>query len=392
MKSGKRYSTEDVLSEEELQVRILNGDLDDSQEIDEKELRLAKKILSFFKKEKIAVAHWEREYLKRDIKDSIKIIDRKKNLRRIWTVAASFLIIISGISIVYSKIQYASNSNIRAYSESLKEISVTDDIRLILQSGKEVLISNNNSEIEYDEAGDDIIIDSDRRIEQEINTPELTFNTMVVPYGKRSVLTMADGTKVWLNSGSKLVYPVTFDGKSRDVYLEGEAFFDVAHKDRQPFNVSTKDFKIRVLGTIFNVSAYSDDKTSSAVLASGKIELQYASKSLLGKSKIEMSPEVMVTYDPESKEIIEKKVSVSQYTSWKDGFFILEKARMDEIIKKLSRYYNVDIILSDSEIANETFSGYLDLKKTALQVLEVINETHMYTISKEGERIILNSI
>ncbi len=392
MESGKRYTAEEVLSAEELQARILKGDLDDSQEIDEKELRLAKKILSFFKKEKNALAHWEKEYLKRDIKDSIKIIDRKKSLRRIWTAAASFLIIISGISIVYPKIQFDSNFNISAISESLKEIAVTEDIRLILQSGKEVLISNNNSEIEYDEAGDDIIIDSNRRVEQEINTLELTHNTMVVPYGKRSVLTMADGTKVWLNSGSKLVYPVTFDGKTRDVYLEGEAFFDVAHKDRQPFNVSTKDFKIRVLGTIFNVSAYSDDKTSSAVLASGKIELQYASKSLLGKSKIEMSPEIMVTYDPESKEIIEKKVSVSQYTSWKDGFFILEKARMDEIIKKLSRYYNVDIILSDGEIANETFSGYLDLKKTALQVLEVINQTDMYTISIEGERIILNSI
>ena len=391
MKSGKRYSTEDVLSEEELQVRILNGDLDDSQEIDEKELRLAKKILSFFKKEKIAVAHWEREYLKRDIKDSIKIIDRKKNLRRIWTVAASFLILISGISIVYSKVQFDSKFNISAISESLKEIAVTEDIRLILQSGEEVLISNNNSEIKYDAAGDDIIIDSNRRVEQEISNPELTYNTMVVPYGKRSVLTMADGTKVWLNSGSKLVYPVTFDGKTRDVYLEGEAFFDVAHKDRQPFNVSTKDFKIRVLGTIFNVSAYSDDKMSSAVLASGKIELQYPSKSLLGKSKIEMSPEIMVTYDPESKSVVEKKVSVSQYTSWKDGFFILEKARMDEIVKKLSRYYNVDIVLSDSEIGGETFSGYLDLKKTALQVLEVINETEMYAISKEGERIILNS-
>jgi len=119
-----------------------------------------------------------------------------------------------------------------------------------------------------------------------------------------------------LNSGSKLVYPVVFAEKKREVYIEGEAVFDVAHMKDKPFVVSTKDFDIKVLGTVFNVSAYPDDKYSSTVLEQGKIELIYRGASILSQEKLDISPGYMAVFDRNQKTFEQQQVNTQKYLSW----------------------------------------------------------------------------
>ena len=127
------------------------------------------------------------------------------------------------------------------------------------------------------------------------------YNTLIVPYGKRSQLQLADGSKVWLNSGSKLVYPVTFEGKRREVYIEGEAIFDVAHNAKQPFIVLSKDHEIEVLGTLFNVSNYLDDESISTTLKNGSVQIRYKTDSFLkGRKVLKIVPGTRSVYKKNS--------------------------------------------------------------------------------------------
>ncbi len=140
------------------------------------------------------------------------------------------------------------------------------------------------------------------------------------------------------------------------------------------------------MGTRFNVSSYKDDEVSSAVLEDGKIELQYPSKGILGRSKVEMIPGEMAEYNPTTKDIVEKNVQVSQHVSWKDGYFIFQKVKIEDIAHKLSRYYNVDIVIDNDELAETTFSGYLDLTKPAIDVLTIMGYK-LYSVEEENNTL-----
>ena len=128
------------------------------------------------------------------------------------------------------------------------------------------------------------------------------------------------------------------------------------------------------MGTVFNISAYSDDNTASAVLESGSVELIYTGNTLFGKRKEMMVPGMLAVYNPSEKSIIQTTVNTKYFTSWKDGYVVLEKSPLGSIVKKLSRYYNITIEFDNPELASETFSGYLDLRNSAVQVLELISE------------------
>jgi transmembrane sensor len=194
-------------------------------------------------------------------------------------------------------------------------------------------------------------------------------NQIIIPYGKRSNIILADGTHISLNSGSQLSYPTEFKAGSREVYLSGEAFFDVRTISGKPFYVVTRDVRIKVLGTRFNVSSYPDDNTTQTVLLKGKVS---AGKNKLFAKTIDMAPGERMTYNRDNETLTKDNVDTNLYASWVNGYLIFKNEPIASVFKKLERYYNQRIV-ADYRTGNMTFSGKLDLKDNIKDVLENVS-------------------
>lgn len=311
---------------------------------------------------------------------------RFPQINRYFKVAAAILVIAAIGSLVYQDIQ----SNYQGYHFSDSSNLKQEHPLLILSNGKQVDIQKTEPNITVLKDQNAIQVDNDSIMtNQPDNTSrEARFNEIIVPFGKRTRLLLSDGTKVWLNAGSRLAFPQNFEGGKREVFLEGEAIFDVAKISGEQFLVNTKHFTVNVTGTVFNVTAYSDDASSSAVLAEGKIELS-SKGSLFSKKTIQMLPGTKAVYDPASKSISAQQVNPDDYLSWRDGFMVIRGEKLEEILKRLSRYYNVKMILKDQAIAAETFSGRLDLKESPREVLTVISRMVPLSVQELDNNLII---
>jgi hypothetical protein len=247
-----------------------------------------------------------------------------------------------------------------------------NEAQIILSDGKSVPLNSKESEIKYDATGEQVIIDNDT-IRQAKKEAEPTINRVVIPYGKSSQVTLSDGTQVWLNAGSQLVYPSVFKERQREVLLIGEAYFNVAHNAKVPFVVRTEHADIEVLGTSFDVLAYPDDKMFQTILVTGSVSIETKSKGLLsGKNKMVLEPNQMFYLDKESGVNYVNNVDVATYTSWKEGMFDCDKLDLSRVVRRLERYYNKQIHIKDPLIGTYKISGKLDLKGDISEVLDVI--------------------
>jgi ferric-dicitrate binding protein FerR (iron transport regulator) len=231
-----------------------------------------------------------------------------------------------------------------------------------------------------------------------IERQPVVWQTVTVSNGLRSQLTLADGSRVWLNGGSQLTYPSSFCGRERQVTLVGEAYFKVAKNEKQPFYVQAGPMKVAVTGTTFNVSYYPDDRQTTVVLTSGKV-------SLLGQDRqqwiklAEMKPGEMAVYNDYRHEISIAQADTEKYTSWINGSLIFRDDLMTEVVKKLNRRYNVDIEIADREIAQYVYTAtfrdetverilYL-LKKTSPISYTMLPSKQLDDKSFEQQKIIL---
>jgi transmembrane sensor len=211
---------------------------------------------------------------------------------------------------------------------------------------------------------------------------------MIVPIGGKSQLILPDGTKIWLNAGSKLRYPSDFKSKEREVYLEGEGFFEVARDVKHPFLVRTSDITIKVLGTVFNVKSYPSEKTIQTTLISGSVIIE----GKIGGNKIgplaTLEPNQMAiflrkdrkmtiggnqgkshvsepenSYSPGKKQgdiLVVDDINVETYTSWKNNSLIFENQPFENIAVELERRYGATIVFIDDSIKHYRFSGRFD--------------------------------
>jgi len=170
------------------------------------------------------------------------------------------------------------------------------------------------------------------------------------PMGVRTKFQLPDGSTGYLNSGSTLKYPVQFISE-RKVELTGEAFFDVVHNAEIPFHVNTRNLDIKVLGTTFNVIANEDEQTEEIVLQTGKVDV--SSKS--GKQLATMIPDQQLTLNIEKQTFAKKVVEATQYTSWKEGKLVFRNEDMQQVARRLSRWYNAEVIIDDRMLEAYTF-------------------------------------
>nr|WP_319399796.1 FecR domain-containing protein [uncultured Carboxylicivirga sp.] len=197
---------------------------------------------------------------------------------------------------------------------------------------------------------------------------------MIVPKGEKSQVILPDGTHIWLNSESKLRYPIRFGRKERRVILEGEAFFEVSKNKDVPFYVQTEDYETKVLGTEFNVMAYSDFGRTETTLKKGSVAIEIEKE---GKRKevVVLKPGQRVAYDKASKQFCVKKSNPDQVMAWRSNVFLFDNISFHELVLRLERWYDVSIELKDQELNELRYTGKFKNEETIWQVLDIIKMT-----------------
>lgn len=255
--------------------------------------------------------------------------------------------------------------------------------QLILADGNKVLIGEKRSEIVYQNNGE-IIINKNDTVNFSSKTQIEKYNQLIIPFGKKSSITLPDGTIAHLNAGSRLVYPSSFTGAKREVYLYGEGFFEVFHNEKMPFTVKTNDQEVEVLGTKFNVSAYPSDTMVETVLVEGKVRLKSNDFSFFKDDHI-LKPDQRAYYDIESQKTSISHVNASKYVSWHLGYLNFETSELNNLVKRLERYYNIKIRLQDVKQGAKTITGKLLLKDDIEIVMNVLATTTSMELTKINE-------
>ena len=269
---------------------------------------------------------------------------------------------------------------------------IKKEAMIVLSDGSQISLEKQMSEISYSKNGNQLIVNNDT-INQKSGTEKEMINKVIIPYGKKSMIVLSDGTRIWLNAGSQLIYPTAFTKKNRQVKLVGEAFFDVAKDPEKPFVVLTNEVSVQVLGTRFDISAYPEDKLIQTILEEGKVSLKYSGKGTLNQDySIDMIPNQMVEVNLITGEAKNKWVDVSKYVSWKDGMLEFEKVDLIRALKQVERFYNVNIHLADPMIGTYKLSGKLDLKDEPEEVLNVLKLTMPIDWQRKsnGDFVIIN--
>lgn len=216
---------------------------------------------------------------------------------------------------------------------------------------------------------------------------EIRYSEIKVPYGQMSQITLSDGTKIWMNSGTILRYPEQFAANNRTITIEGEAYFEVTKMDYSPFTVNTADMKVQVLGTSFNLSAYKDDASTSVTLVEGKVVIQ----NIFGNTIAQLTPGQMGTKNKNLATVAIQNVETSSYKAWTEGKIYFDDESLDKIAAKLDRWYNVEISFSNQKLKSHRFTGTIlknkpvDQFMQALELLSPITFTHKINTTGKDE-------
>ena len=261
--------------------------------------------------------------------------------------------------------------------------TVPEAVRLVLSSGR-ILDLSDCENVDVREIEGKVILhngqleycsDSVKRNSEETNT-------LIIPKGAFYHLIFSDGTKVWLNSDSKITYPLVFSGNARKVILTGEAYFEVSHSDK-PFEVHGGGQCVRVLGTSFNVMAYGDESKVQTTLVSGSVRvvLDQSDKTVL------LTPGHQAEMDKNSGKITMREVNVENYIGWKDKLFMFDEEDMVTIMNKLARWYDVNVFFENSSVREERFSVDMPRHESFEEVLRLIEQTRSIEIGIEGNNV-----
>ena len=213
------------------------------------------------------------------------------------------------------------------------------------------------------------------------NVKTVKYNILSTPMGGEYQLVLPDGSKVWLNSGSTLRFPTAFIGSERIVELKGEAYFDIAKNPKMPFLVRTNNaMDIKVLGTQFNVMAYDDEKNINTTLVEGSVEV------LKGSEKTNLKPGQEAILNRGSGNIKVAQADLEQAIAWKNGYFIFYNENIESIMRKVSRWYNVDIVYQGN-LNNKDFVGTISRNKNVSELLKMLELTGAIHFSIDGRRI-----
>ena len=213
-----------------------------------------------------------------------------------------------------------------------------------------------------------------------------TLQCVYVPAGNRTNIQLPDGTSVWLNANTSLRYPMAFAENSREIMLDGEAYFEVAKDVSAPFHVYVKGGEVTVLGTSFNISAYKEDVAWQTTLVSGRVQVEADDRMVV------MKPTEQYSVDRHTGEGVLKEVDTELYTSWVDGKFYFNAYAFEDIVKKLERWYDFTMNYQDEEIKRMHFSGTINKHRPLNEVLQFLEKTTDIHFEISGKNITVSKI
>ena len=286
--------------------------------------------------------------------------------------AASLLLLMVSLSVVWYYTTRPEKNELVTFDEIAKP--GTEKATLLLADGREINLEETQQWQTIDQPGG-AVTTSKQGLSYSSDTEgdeaqPLVYNELIIPRGGRYIVTLADGTDVWLNAGSSLKYPVAFTDSTREVFLTGEAYFDVTHNNK-PFIVNSGAMDVRVLGTTFNIAAYEDEEVMKATLVEGSVRITSSND---GASK---------TLTPNDQAIIKKsvgtmevkEVNTAQYTSWVQGKLEFNNENMEVVMKRLARWYDFKYQFKNEEAKHFHFTARINNNQSISSILEMLEMT-----------------
>lgn len=335
------------------------------------------------------ISLYGREPYKTDISSLQPMIDRiigidkpaeKRRYIPVWRWAAAILVLLAGSSIYYF-VQKGHGVRSPAASQTLS-------------FNKPVLILSDGSVVDLDSTGNKVIRQGNTQIQQSKDALEYTsgntdaapvYNTLKIPRGRQYQLRLPDGTHVWLNTATSLKYPVAFNQKERLVEVSGEAYFDIAQHAEAPFIVKVGEkTKIEVLGTQFNIAAYPDDTISSATLTEGSIRIVHAGSG----TALKPGQQAIVNRKKEERIHIIQHADIRKAIAWKSGFFNFEGASLQEVMKQLQRWYDIEVVY-EKGIPDMRFEGEISRDLQLPEILNGLKVANVHFRLENGKKLII---
>lgn len=318
-------------------------------------------------------------------------LEKESVIRKIYIpilkYAAVIILLLATTFLIYTNVEVVRNTKTDAKTDMPPQSQIT----LELGDGSVEVLEDYNNKTISNKIGSAVVVkqEKDKLKYESVGAKdiELTYNKLTVPFGKRFEIELSDGTVIQLNAGTILKYPVTFsDPNSRDVYLEGEAFFSVQKNPEHPFIVHTKNMNVRVLGTKFNVSSYENEDTTSTVLLEGSVKVLRPNENdnLDVGTIISPNQQAAIQYG----ELSVEEVDVEKYIAWTQGILYFDNDRFADIVKELERHYNVKILNKYQELNSVRYTGTFQYK-TISQVLEVFKRNTQFEYKLNNELIII---
>ena len=326
--------------------------------------------------------------IKKELRKEIRKGKKEYYSRRLLSVMkyAAIAIFFIGVGIIWQQgvFDKTQNAVIVPRTDAITLELENGDIEIISEAGT-TRVQNSNGKVVGVRQGNKLVYDKSEEL-------KLVYNTLTVPNGKQFNIVLSDGSNVHLNSGSSIKYPINFiEGQKRQVFLTGEAFFDVAHDKEHAFVVNAQDLDIQVYGTKFNVSNYPEDRDTEVVLVEGSVGLRESNLENADKAEVYLKPGYMGIYNRSDNNISQEEVNTSIYTSWMNGNLVFRNISFENIIQKLQRHYNVVIINNNEKLAHETFNATIETQhETIEQVFNYFNKVYQIEYKIIENKIIIH--
>lgn len=326
----------------------------------------------------------ERMVPREEVRSSWQAVFKRMRSRKVfrfakWMAAALIVCCAGGYALVRMSLQDSEESIRRFVAENSVQLSESGDVVLMVPGQPNVKVATPNVNVVQSKDGAHLV-DSENEVQVVVEAvgdeSSVKYNQLLVPNGKRSFLTLADGSRVWVNSGSRIAYPFVF-GKNREIYLMGEAYLEVARDASSPFIVHTDQCSIEVLGTVFNVSAYPSQSSSSVVLVEGSVNVKSQDD-----SSVTLSPGELVNVSEGTLSEVES-VDVEPHISWVHNILMCKKESLTTVFDKLQTCYGKKIVLGPG-LSLITVTGKLYLKDDFYDVLKSISYSVPLTYEEAG--------
>lgn len=335
-----------------------------------------------------ASINWETLYQKIEKRKRETVHDSKvRRMLPVKWVAAAVVAVLLGMGYYFLKVQIPDDHNNIVRTESSKAVDIappaSTNAILTLANGQVVILDEAGNGTIVQQGDVDVVKLANGEIAYKGSGKEAGTNTLNNPRGSKVIhLTLADGTKVWLNAASTIKYPVAFTGKERKVELNGEAYFEVAHDASKPFVVIKESTEVKVLGTHFNVEAYDDEHTLDVTLLEGSVSVATAENK---EHPRVIRPGQQAQIKKNGTVALANSVNLNEVMAWKENMFFFNGVTIETIMRQVARWYDVEVVFKNP--VKEKFYAEVSKNTNISTLLEMLEATKAVHFEMEGDRV-----